>query len=216
MAVTTQLNTGTTSLTVAEGGSGVATMTTAYAPVAAGTTATGALQVCSTGLSTSGFVLTSTGASSLPSFQAVTVPSGTPTTVSVTLNATQFTGMYATPFQIVAAPAAGNVLIPTSLEWMYVYSTNPFVVGSSTNIGLQWGNTVHGGGQQAMSYITANSFAGSAKVMSASIPIALSAVAKSSFDGLGLFVSNQTAALTSGTGSSVIVVLTYITVATGL
>ena len=77
MAVTTQLNTGTTPLIVSEGGTGVATNTTAYAPLAAGTTATGALQVCSTGLATSGFVLTSTGSSSLPSFQAVAVPAGT-------------------------------------------------------------------------------------------------------------------------------------------
>jgi len=69
--VTTNLDTGATSLAVGQGGTGVATMTTAYAPVCAGTTATGALQVASTGLSTTGNALVSNGASALPSWQAV-------------------------------------------------------------------------------------------------------------------------------------------------
>lgn len=83
MAVNTQLNTSGTPITVAEGGSGVATMTTAYAPVCAGTTATGPLQVASSGQGTSGFVLTSTGSSSLPTWQA---SSGTGTVNSGTAN----------------------------------------------------------------------------------------------------------------------------------
>ena len=58
----------TTALTVAQGGTGVATLTTAYGVLAAGTTATGALQ--NIGVGTSGQVLKSNGAGVLPSFQA--------------------------------------------------------------------------------------------------------------------------------------------------
>jgi hypothetical protein len=54
-------------LTVANGGTGLATLTTAYAVVCAGTTATGALQHVS-GLGTSGQVLTSNGAGALPTW----------------------------------------------------------------------------------------------------------------------------------------------------
>jgi hypothetical protein len=57
-------------VTVAEGGTGDSTLT-AYAPLAGGTTSTSAVQSASTGMSTSGNVLTSTGSSSLPTFQAL-------------------------------------------------------------------------------------------------------------------------------------------------
>ena len=57
-------------LTVANGGTGIAT-TTAYAPLCAGTTSTAAFQAALTGISSSGFVLTSNGVSAVPSFQSV-------------------------------------------------------------------------------------------------------------------------------------------------
>ena len=60
----------TNPLTVANGGTGIAT-TTAYAPICGGTTATGAFQAASTGLSSSGYVLTSNGAAALPSFKVL-------------------------------------------------------------------------------------------------------------------------------------------------
>jgi hypothetical protein len=66
----TLLGTGTT-VTVAQGGSGIAT-TTAYSPIFSGTTATGAWKA-DTGPGTSGQVLTSTGAASYPTWQAVSV-----------------------------------------------------------------------------------------------------------------------------------------------
>lgn len=101
MTIANQLNTATTSISVAEGGTGVATMTTAYSPVCAGTTATGSLQVASTGLGTSGFVLTSNGSSALPSFQATATVSGSAkfwikangagTTINASFNVTSIT-----------------------------------------------------------------------------------------------------------------------------
>jgi hypothetical protein len=154
MAVTTQLNTGTTPLTVAEGGSGVATHTTAYAPLAAGTTATGATQVCSTGLSTSGFVLTSTGASSLPSFQAPTGPTGSPILVSVPLTLAQFLALKNTPFQIIAAQGAHTLIVPISIVVELVMAGVAF---SNLGItGLQYGSTTNFAGQRIAEIPAAN------------------------------------------------------------
>jgi hypothetical protein len=65
----------TTPLSVAQGGTGLAT-TTAYSPVITGTTATGAFQA-SLGPGTSGQVLTSTGAGALPTWGS-TIILGTP------------------------------------------------------------------------------------------------------------------------------------------
>jgi hypothetical protein len=59
----------TTALTVAQGGTGIAT-TTAYSVICAGTGATGAFQSLSA-LGTADWVLTSNGANSLPSFKAL-------------------------------------------------------------------------------------------------------------------------------------------------
>lgn len=56
-------------ITVAQGGTGVATLTTAYGVLCAGTTATGNVQTLAS-LGSSTQVLTSNGAGALPSFQA--------------------------------------------------------------------------------------------------------------------------------------------------
>lgn len=63
-------------VTVAQGGTGVATLT-AYAPVFGGTTGTGAVQSGTVG--TAGQVLTSNGAGALPTFQAAGSGTGTKT-----------------------------------------------------------------------------------------------------------------------------------------
>lgn len=210
MAIANQLNTATISIPVAEGGTGVATMTTAYAPLAAGTTATGALQVCSTGLGTSGFILTSTGSSSLPTFQAPIYK-----VVSVPMTNTQWNGMFATPFEIIAAPSAGNVHIIESWEVMYVYGgTNAFTNGGAVT--LQWGTTINGGGTATMNTMLASNFTGFAKSMSKQTVPAKSALAKTSFDGLSVCISNATQAFATGTNNSLIVVVGYYTVPTGL
>lgn len=72
-------------VTVAQGGTGVATLT-AYAPVFGGTTGTGAVQSGTVG--TSGQVLTSNGAGALPTFQAPASPS---TLTKITTNLTDVT-----------------------------------------------------------------------------------------------------------------------------
>lgn len=127
----TQLNTGTTPIIVASGGTGVSTMTTAYAPVCAGTTATGAVQVASTGLSTSGFVLTSNGSSALPSFQAI---AGGLTTTSVSLSVSQITGANSSPVTLVAAQGANTVICVTGIIFVMVVAGTAYALSSNSLI----------------------------------------------------------------------------------
>ena len=68
MTTNNMLNTGTVPISVAEGGTGIAT-TTAYSVICAGTAATGAFQSLAA-LGAANTVLTSNGAGALPSFQA--------------------------------------------------------------------------------------------------------------------------------------------------
>ncbi len=75
----------TDTITVAEGGTGVATLT-AYAPVFGGTTSTGAVQSGTVG--TAGQALTSNGAGALPTFQDQTVVNFTSALATASPNAT--------------------------------------------------------------------------------------------------------------------------------
>lgn len=210
MAINTQLNTDTTAINVAKGGTGVATMTTAYSPVCAGTTATGNLQVASTGLSTSGNILTSTGASSLPTFQAPIVR-----VANITMNATQWNGMNVTPVEIIAAPGAGFCVIVLSCAIFFNYgNTNQFSAGGA--VVLQWGTTAAGAGTSMVNTMAGSNFTGNNDSMTQQTVIAKSNIFKATFDNLSICLSNQTQPFTGGANNTFNVVVTYTVVATGL
>ena len=192
-----------TTLGVTGGGTGVATMTTAYAPVISGTTATGALQVASTGLSTSGYVLTSNGASAVPSFQAAP-GAGSPTTAVITMTAAQWNGMYAAPYLIVAAPGANNILTVGSVYIYEVFGTAQFAVGGT--VALQYDSTVHGAGTLASATVANTVVNGWAASSGIRLAGALASAASTVFVNKGLYLSNDTAAFTTGDGTFRIVV----------
>lgn len=218
MAVTTQLNTAGTPIIVASGGTGVATMTTAYAPVISGTTATGALQVASTGLSTSGFVLTSNGASSVPSFQAVSAPAGTPITVRVPMTLAQFLGMRTTPFQLIAAQGANTLIVALSIIFELNMAGVAFASGGVT--GLQYGNTTSLGGP-TIAFMAASAITAPTAGQIVNLPVNWfssttqpGTVAKSTTVNTAVYVSNQSAAFTGGTGATVVITVTYVVITT--
>lgn len=130
--------------------------------------------------------------------------------VQVSLNATQVTGAYAAPIALVAAPGAGKTIIVLT-EQSSIQSTGqtPFA-GGGVGI-IQYGNTVHGAGTNALS----------ATIPSADITAATSqiycqlgaaSVATTVLTGItnqGLYFSNQTGPFTGGTGSTLNISLQY-------
>jgi hypothetical protein len=206
MAVTTQLNTGSTPIIVASGGTGVATMTTAYAPICAGTTATGPLQVASTGLSTSGFVLTSNGASAVPSFQAA--GGGGLVSAQVSITAANFNAANATAVQIIAAQGANTIIVVDSVVITFVILTVAFTTGATTV--LQYGNTVPATGAAAPVTLALASVAGLTSQGSYSVPpiIASNYMTSAVAVNKGIFLANN-AACSGGTGSTIYVDILY-------
>jgi len=209
--VTTQLNSGATPIAVTQGGTGVNTFTTAYTPICAGMTATGDLQpVSGTGLANSGWILTSNGASALPTFQLPFI-----SVVSVTLNTAAVQGMYASPVQILAAQGTHTLIVPYAMVCQYVASTG-FGGGSTSGYGpiLQYGNTAHAGGDICFGSLLTISGSISQIAYGAGYNpgngVAVVSINPSS-DGVnqGIYASNDTAAYTSGTGSSLIFTLYY-------
>jgi hypothetical protein len=211
MATNNQLNTGSTPLTVAEGGTGDSTLTTAYAPVCAGTTATGVLQAASTGLSTSGYVFTSNGSSALPSFQAPAF-----TVLSTTLTTAQVKSMSGTPIQLVAAQGAHTLIVVYSCVFEYIFATAAFTGGSAGGNGpiIQYGNTATAGGVHAaisLLDLTAASSGisyGEAFDGVSGFP-AVNVGDTSQAINLGLFITNDTANYGGGGTSTLRVTLYY-------
>lgn len=124
-------------ITVAQGGTGVATLTT-YAPLCGGTTSTAALQQATTGIGSSGFVLTSQGASALPQWSAQS--GGGAITLLHTLTASSsstltFTSTYITSaftsYMIVINNITGSALGAATMSM--IFSTNNGSTYLSTN-----------------------------------------------------------------------------------
>lgn len=112
----------TNALTVANGGTGLAT-TTAYGLIAAGTTATGAFQQVS-GTGTAGQVLTSNGAGALPTWQA-----STGGVTSFSAGTTGFTPSTATTGAITLA---GTLAVANGGTGQTTYTNGQLLIGNTT------------------------------------------------------------------------------------
>lgn len=131
---------------------------------------------------------------------------------SVALSAATVNGMFAAPAQIVAAPGAGNTIWVRRVVISYQGGSAAFVNGGT--VVLQYGNTVNGGGNACSDITTAEipatfltSGTTSQNWMGNALPHGLATTATT--DNLGIFLSNKTAAFTTGTGGSVNVKLWY-------
>lgn len=122
---------------------------------------------------------------------------------SVTLNQAAVQGMYAAPFQIVAAPAAGHVLVPVQATIYTNFQTAAFTGGGIAI--LQYDSTVHGAGTNALA----------ATIPTAEITAAASQIynlggntanALTAITAKGLYLSNATGAFTAGNAASTVVV----------
>lgn len=118
----------------------------------------------------------------------------------VPMTLANFTGMYAAPFQLVAAPAAGQMIVLQTMLLDWVYGSAALTAGGA--ITAQLGNTVHAGGVIVSGSIAAADLTG-LSASSGEIANGLLAItANTSLTAVGLYLSNATAAFATGTGGS--------------
>jgi hypothetical protein len=136
-------------------------------------------------------------------------------TASVSMTLANWTGMYATPFQIIAAPGSGNIILVLSYAINWIYGSANLASGG--RVSLQYGNTVHGGGPGASQGIAAATWTAIAAstMVCENYPgtTAGFSITTSTAINTALYISNDTGAFTTGTGGSAIVNVNYITIA---
>ncbi len=134
-----------------------------------------------------------------------------PLTASVTMVTASVVGAYATPVLLVASPGVGKAILVISAQIITEVST-PFATGG---VGIvQYGNTVHGAGAQALDATipAAEINAASSQIYTQKGFATTTVTSTASVTNLGLYFSNQTGAYTNGTGSTVSIVLQYLIV----
>jgi len=121
---------------------------------------------------------------------------------SITLNQAQVQGMYAAPFQIIAA-SANKVIVPVLATIYTNFQTAAFANGGVAI--LQYDSTVNGAGTNSLTATIP-----AAEITAASSQIySLGGVVASALTAItnkGLFFSNQTGAFTGGNAASTVVV----------
>ncbi len=119
--------------------------------------------------------------------------------VKVSLSSANWLGMYATPVQIIAAPGANKAIIIESVALEVDYGGAQFAAGGV--VALQYSNTANGAGTAATATLaaaTANGWA--ADTIATLAPATLNAGAAATVN-VGIFISNQTAAFTTGSST---------------
>jgi len=120
--------------------------------------------------------------------------------VKVPVTAAQWNGMYAAPFLMIAAPAAGQMIVVKQAIVAMTFVATQYAAGG--NVALQYDSTVNGGGLLAtlvpIPAAVINAWAASSDVGIAGDDengASANKVAK------GLYLSNDTAAFTTGNGT---------------
>jgi hypothetical protein len=128
-----------------------------------------------------------------------------PTTIKyarVSLSAAQWNGMYATPVQIVAAQGAGTQIVVHAANLTMTFVAAQYAAGGVAL--LQYTNTANGAGTAATGTVAAATVNGLAASSALTLQGAQAAAAITAVQNQGIFISNQTAAFTTGDGTWVI------------
>lgn len=124
------------------------------------------------------------------------------TSITVSLAAADIIGMYAAPVLLIAA-VPGKMIVVDSFEFVITRTSTAFTGGGV--VAPQYDATVHGAGTAATATLAATVVTGAAgKSYSSRIPVVLSDVASTATEGIGLYLSNATAAFAAGTGTAVV------------
>lgn len=121
----------------------------------------------------------------------------------VAMTAAQWNGMYAAPFQLVAAPGANKAIIVRGIVCAMTFVAAQYANGGA--VICQYDSTVHGAGPNACGTSTiaaaaVNGFAASSSAgLVGQVPVA--GIANSTFVNKGLYLSNATAAFDTGDGT---------------
>jgi len=123
-------------------------------------------------------------------------------TAVVNLTAANLIAMYATPVEIVPL-VAGKAIIVDSVDFVITRTATQFTSGGV--VAVQYAATANGAGTATTATIAAAVVTGTAgTTYTARIPVVLSDIASASIAGVGLFISNQTAAFATGTGTATV------------
>lgn len=124
-----------------------------------------------------------------------------PTSTIVQLTAAQLIAMYATPVALIPA-VPGKSIIVDAFEFIITRTSTAFTGGGV--VAPQYDSTANGAGTAATATVAATVVTGAAgKTITARIPVVQSDIAQASIEGIGLFLSNATAAFAAGTGTAV-------------
>lgn len=153
-----------------------------------------------------GLTYVNIGTSAVPSWNSVTevsnsdIDSGLIQTVIVNLTAAQINGMAAAPVEIIPA-VAGKAIILDDMVFDLTGTATQFANGGVVN--LQYKNTATGAGTTLHADIAATVVTGATgRVVTQRIAKDLSATASADIVGIGVFISNKTAAFITGTGTA--------------
>lgn len=134
-----------------------------------------------------------------------------PRTAIVGMTLANWTGMYATPFQIIAAPGSGKYIVVHCCSICFTYGSANLTGGGLT--GLQYGTTANLGGQKACYAVVGTTFTVPAvstqSIVGGECGFTTVALAKTVTDNQSICISNDTAAYATGTGASFTVNVTY-------
>ncbi len=131
--------------------------------------------------------------------------------ISVAMTQAQWNAMYATPFQIIAAPAAGLMHVIDHMVINEVAGSAPTANGGV--VGLQYGATAHLAAPPASATEAAADFNAAVVNTAFWLPGGMSTgVATSAAIATAVFISNATAPFITGTGGSYLVNVWYSTI----
>lgn len=166
-------------------------ITTSQFEIAVGTGAVGTTNLADLAVTTAKIAANAVDTSklSLDTIQYVKVP----------VTAAQFNGMYAAPFVMIAAPGANKMIVVKQAVLAMTFVSAQYAVGG--NVALQYDTTVHGAGALA-SVVTANTvIQGYAASSSLAVAGDAASGASSAKVNKGIYLSNDTAAFTTGDGT---------------
>ena len=114
------------------------------------------------------------------------------------LTPAQFDGMYAAPFQLIAAPGANRVIVVSNATLSIIWNSVQYTAGGA--IRFQYANTVHGAGTNAMAttVAAADVNAATANNFQLLLGVAQAWGLNTALGNQGIFLSNDTAAFATG------------------